>query len=218
MRAAADSVVRVTGTACGSGVEGSGWVAAPGLVVTNAHVVAGQEDTEVSVGERRQEHDATPVHYDPPTTSRCCGSTGSAAIRCRSSASPASGTPGAVLGYPENGPFTITPARLGATETVISEDSYGRGPIRRELTSFRGEVPQRQLGGPMLDGGRAGADDRVRLDEHGQARRLRRAQRDRRGCARRLVGRGRHRALHVAPAPERTVPGFRRLPLVSCGR
>ena len=39
--AAALSVVRVVGTACGLGIEGSGWVAGPGLVVTNAHVVAG---------------------------------------------------------------------------------------------------------------------------------------------------------------------------------
>src|SRR4029450_12767585 len=38
---AARSVVRVTGIACGLGVEGSGWVAERGLVVTNAHVVAG---------------------------------------------------------------------------------------------------------------------------------------------------------------------------------
>src|SRR5262249_15508418 len=41
---AAQSVVRVIGTACGLGVEGSGWVAAPGIVVTNAHVVAGEDD------------------------------------------------------------------------------------------------------------------------------------------------------------------------------
>ncbi|MEA2340883.1 MAG: hypothetical protein QOG11_960, partial [Solirubrobacteraceae bacterium] len=49
VRQAAASVVRVTGTACGLGVEGSGWVAAPGIVVTNAHVVAGQQDTGVQV-------------------------------------------------------------------------------------------------------------------------------------------------------------------------
>ena len=47
VRAAAPSIVRVLGTACGLGVEGSGWVAANGLVVTAAHVVAGEEDTEV---------------------------------------------------------------------------------------------------------------------------------------------------------------------------
>ena len=49
-RRPARSVVRVFGTACGLGIEGSGWVAAPGVVVTNAHVVAGETDTEVQVG------------------------------------------------------------------------------------------------------------------------------------------------------------------------
>ena len=46
---AGDSVVKVLGTACGLGVEGSGWVAGPGLVVTNAHVVAGEDDTTVTL-------------------------------------------------------------------------------------------------------------------------------------------------------------------------
>src|SRR3954453_5872739 len=45
VRAASRSTGRVTGTACGLGIEGSGWVAGPGLVVTNAHVVAGEDDT-----------------------------------------------------------------------------------------------------------------------------------------------------------------------------
>ncbi len=44
--AASDSVVKVLGTACGLGIEGSGWVAAPGVVVTNAHVVAGESRHE----------------------------------------------------------------------------------------------------------------------------------------------------------------------------
>ena len=55
--------MRVLGTACGLGVEGSGWVAGPGLVVTNAHVVAGEDDTTVSL-EGGSELDATAVHYD----------------------------------------------------------------------------------------------------------------------------------------------------------
>ena len=63
-----------------------------------------------------------------------------------------SGTSGAVLGYPENGPFAIAPARLGVTETAISEDSYGRGPLRRELTRLRGEVRSGNSGGPIVDG------------------------------------------------------------------
>ena len=39
VRRAGASVVKVLGSACGLGVEGSGWVAGPDLVVTNAHVV-----------------------------------------------------------------------------------------------------------------------------------------------------------------------------------
>ena len=38
---ASQSVVRIRGIACGLGVEGSGWIVQRGLVVTNAHVVAG---------------------------------------------------------------------------------------------------------------------------------------------------------------------------------
>src|SRR6201996_3702924 len=49
VQVARHSVVRVFGTACGLGVEGSGWVAAPDLVVTNAHVVAGETDTQVQI-------------------------------------------------------------------------------------------------------------------------------------------------------------------------
>jgi uncharacterized membrane protein required for colicin V production len=62
---AAPSVVRILGTACGLGVEGSGWVAAPGLVVTNAHVVAGEHDTVVQApGDAVGRRDATLVQLD----------------------------------------------------------------------------------------------------------------------------------------------------------
>src|SRR6185312_16037934 len=64
-RAARPSVVRVLGTACGVGIEGSGWVAAPGLVVTNAHVVAGENDTVVQVGGELPDLRAEVVDFDP---------------------------------------------------------------------------------------------------------------------------------------------------------
>ena len=77
VRAAADSVVKILGNACGLGVEGSGWVAGNGLVVTNAHVVAGQKDTRVLVRGREPGLDAVAVSFDPQaTTSPCCGWTG----------------------------------------------------------------------------------------------------------------------------------------------
>ena len=64
MTGAGASVVKVLGTACGLGVEGSGWMAAPGLVVTNAHVVAGEHDTTVTTRDG-VEVDAAAVHYEP---------------------------------------------------------------------------------------------------------------------------------------------------------
>lgn len=152
VRAAEDGVVRVVGTACGLGVEGSGWLAAPGLVVTNAHVVAGQDDTTVSRDGAESGVDATAVHYDPSNDLALLRVSGLAGDPLPLRESPQSGISGAVLGYPENGPFTITAARLGETDLVISEDSYGRGPLQRQLTALRGEVRSGNSGGPMVDG------------------------------------------------------------------
>ena len=151
VRAAGQSVVRVLGTACGLGVAGSGWVAQPGLVVTNAHVVAGQDDTTVT-SQEGVELDATPVHYEPRNDLAVLEVEGLDAPQLSLAASAGRGTEGAVLGYPENGPFTISPARLGRTGEVLSQDSYGRGPVRRVMTPFRGDVRGGNSGGPVIDG------------------------------------------------------------------
>jgi S1-C subfamily serine protease len=157
VRAARRSVVRVLGTACGLGVEGSGWIAAPGVVVTNAHVVAGETDTSVTPYPGSGDSlDATAVHYDPTNDLAVLRVSGLAGSPLTLAPQVNSGTAGAVLGYPENGPFTITPARAGATGPVITQDSYGRGPVTRQLTSLRGEVQSGNSGGPLVDGaGRA---------------------------------------------------------------
>jgi hypothetical protein len=149
VESAGNSVVRVLGTACGLGVEGSGWVAGPGLVVTNAHVVAGEDDTTVTTREGAS-LDATPVYYDPENDLALLHI--DAEIPPLPIApNPASGTSAAVLGYPENGPYAETPARLGETRETISEDSYGRGPVRRPIVSLRGSVRSGNSGGPLVD-------------------------------------------------------------------
>ena len=143
------SVVRVLGTACGLGVEGSGWVAAPGTVATNAHVVAGEDDTTVTTQDGAS-LEATPVHYDPANDL--------ALLRVDSrlpalpiAPDPRRGERGAVLGYPENGPYAVAPARMGEVRSAISEDSYGAGPIRRSIASLRGKVRSGDSGGPLVD-------------------------------------------------------------------
>ncbi len=61
------------------------------------------------------------------------------------------GEDAAVLGYPENGPYALAPARLGETRATISEDSYGNGPVERTITAMSGTVRSGNSGGPLVD-------------------------------------------------------------------
>ena len=127
VRAAAPSVVRLRGTACGLGVEGSGWVAAENVIVTNAHVVAGQDDTVVEVGGEPPRYEARAVHVDAKNDLAILRVTGLPAPALRLAQDPEGGTSGAILGYPRNGPYDVRAARLGPTRRVLSQDAYGRG-------------------------------------------------------------------------------------------
>ncbi|HEY7151356.1 MAG TPA: MarP family serine protease [Solirubrobacterales bacterium] len=147
---AGESVVKVLGTACGLGLEGSGWVAGPDLVVTNAHVVAGEDDTSVTTRSGAS-YGVTAVHYDPHNDLAILRVPGLGLPTLRLAGRVSSGTPAAILGYPEDGPFAIAPARIGRTGSAITEDSYGRGPIRRTMTPFRGDVRSGNSGGPAVD-------------------------------------------------------------------
>jgi S1-C subfamily serine protease len=151
VRAAAGSIVRVLGTACGLGVEGSGWVAADGLVVTNAHVVAGEQDTVVQlrgVGDRLEAH---AVAFDPRQDIAVLRVSGLSAPHLSLAPEAPPGRAAAVMGFPENGPFDVRSARLGETGQVLSQDAYGNGPIPRQIVSFRGLVRSGNSGGPLVD-------------------------------------------------------------------
>jgi len=149
VRRASRSIVRVLGTACGLGIEGSGWVVAPGLIVTNAHVLAGEDDTRVTTIDGAS-LDAEPVHYDPENDLALLR-IDAAIPPLEIAAAPQRGSGGAVLGYPENGPYAASAARLGDVETVISEDAYGNGPIRRQIAFLRGRIRSGNSGGPLVD-------------------------------------------------------------------
>ena len=152
VRRAARSVVKVLGTACGLGVQGSGWVAAPGTVVTNAHVVAGQDDTTVQVGGEGESVDAQAIWFDPRNDLAILqvDGLGDAPVLARNEGAER-GTAGAILGFPQNGPYDVRPARLGQTTTVVTRDAYGRGPVERRITSVRGRVRSGNSGGPVVD-------------------------------------------------------------------
>ena len=151
VRAAAASVVKVLGTACGLGVEGSGWVARPGLVVTNAHVVAGQSDTTVQAGGTGPRLDAHALVFDATNDIAVLRVDGLQAPALALASNVRSGTSAAILGFPEDGPFTVRAARTGSARTVFSEDAYGRGPVRRRILPLRGVVKHGNSGGPLVD-------------------------------------------------------------------
>ena len=147
---AARSVVRITGVACGLGVEGSGWIAGRGLVVTNAHVVAGIERPRVDRGEGSDDFTSVVVAFD---TKNDIAVLRVAGLRGRSlpQADPERGAAIALVGYPGNGPLTRIPGRLGGTSAFVSRDAYGRGPVTRTVTAIRGAVRPGLSGGPGID-------------------------------------------------------------------
>jgi S1-C subfamily serine protease len=150
VRSAASRAVRVTGVACGYGVEGSGWVVARNLVVTNAHVVAGEAATRVQPEGVGRALRAEAVLFDAKNDI--------AVLRVRKLgltplplASPRSGEPAAVIGFPQNGPLDVRPARTGDTGYVKSGDAYNEALVRRIVTSFRVFVRPGNSGGPAVN-------------------------------------------------------------------
>ena len=150
VRRAAPGVLRVLGTACGLNVVGSGWVARKGLVVTAAHVVAGQEDTHVTTYDGKQRHDATVVSFDPRNDVAVLSVPGLKA-RPLESVEPTPGTAVAILGFPGDRGFKVTPGRIGRTTRVVSQDAYGKGPVLRIITAVRGEIRHGNSGGPAVN-------------------------------------------------------------------
>ncbi len=150
VRQAAPSVVRIVGASGIAGRAGSGWVAAPGLVVTNAHVVAdvnhvavqpegvwAQLEAEVLVLDER--NDLAVLRVEDLN------------LPALKLAVPEPGEPVAVLGYPENGPFDVQAGRVGGTQRVLTSDIRGRGPVERQVTTLRSSVRQGNSGGPAVN-------------------------------------------------------------------
>ncbi len=150
VRAAAPSVVRVLGTACGLGISGSGWVAAPGLVVTAAHVVAGEESTVVVQAGSTARLAARAVAFDARNDVAVLRVTGLAA-RPLPLGEPREGASVAIVGYPLNGPLDSEPGRVGRTASVLADDAYGHGPVQRTITSLAGTIRHGNSGGPAID-------------------------------------------------------------------
>jgi S1-C subfamily serine protease len=149
---ALQSTVKILGAACGDEQEGSGFVVGHGLVVTNAHVVAGERATQVVVG--GSSYPASVVLFDPDFDL--------AVLRTDAPLGPAlhidpnvvpSGTQVAILGYPEDGPLTLTSAGVAGEITALGRDIYNQGAVTRGVYALQANVRPGNSGGPLVIAG-----------------------------------------------------------------
>ncbi len=147
---AAASTVKVIGDGCGQIQEGSGFVVAPGLVVTNAHVIAGIARPMVEVGNGLLS--ATVVLFDPSfdlAVMRVPGVDEAALPLDPDKAT--RGAQAAVLGYPGGGPFTVVPAGVMAEFEAQGRDIYGLGLTVRDVYEIQAVVRPGNSGGPLVE-------------------------------------------------------------------
>jgi S1-C subfamily serine protease len=114
-------------------------------------VVAGESDTVVEPGGSTPGIGARVIDFDSHDDIAVLRVPGLTERPLRFSPNTGSGTPGAILGYPQDGPFDAEGARIGQTEVVSTEDAYGHGPVLRKITSLRGLVRPGNSGGPIVD-------------------------------------------------------------------
>ena len=151
--AAAASMVKVTGDArsCSRRIEGSGFVFAPGRVMTNAHVVAGVRNPSVQVGGVGSQLRATVVYYDPRVDIAVLSVTRLTAPALAFGGPLSTSANAVVAGFPEDGPYLATPVRVRGAERARGPDIYQDAQVTRDIYALRGEVEPGNSGGPLLD-------------------------------------------------------------------
>ena len=151
LNAAAQSVVRITGTAaaCGQSQAGTGFVVADDRVVTNAHVVAGVREPVVETPSG-QVIGGTVVYFDPIDDLAVIAVPGlNAAPLVRADTVP-DGTDGVIDGYPFGGPFVTTAAEVLSVDTARVADIYNNSQNNREVYTLATTVNEGDSGGPFL--------------------------------------------------------------------
>lgn len=148
---AAQSVVRITGTAyaCGQSQSGSGFVVSDGRVITNAHVVAGvgQPVVETPAGQALA---GKIVYFDPVDDLAVIYVPGLATAPLIVGQNLAVGNGAVADGYPFGGPYVSDPAQVISVGTISVADIYGQDPTPREVYTLASNVQQGESGGPLL--------------------------------------------------------------------
>lgn len=133
---------------CGQGVEGSGFLFSPGRMMTNAHVVAGVSDPQVRVGTSNLA--AEVVYYNPKIDVAVLSVPTLTGPYLTFDRNAVAKEDGAVLGYPQDGPFSAEPARIRSQQRLRSPDIYGDGTVTRDVFAVRSLIRPGNSGGPLV--------------------------------------------------------------------
>jgi S1-C subfamily serine protease len=144
------SVVKVQGEGCGGVSTGSGFIAEEGLVVTNAHVIAGVARPMVVDANGR--HETRVVWFDPNLDVAVLQAGGLAGepLVIRTDIA-RNGTPAAVLGYPGGGSFVADPATILESFQAVGRNIYNQGDTERQVYSVKSDINPGNSGGPLID-------------------------------------------------------------------
>ena len=145
------SVLKITGVAnaCSRRIEGTGFVYAPERVMTNAHVVAGVRTPKVEVADGKT-LDARVVLYDSDRDIAVLAVPGLERPAMAFAGDAKSGANAIVVGYPQDGPYTATSARVRQTQQARGPDIYQSKTVVREIYALRARVLPGNSGGPLL--------------------------------------------------------------------
>jgi len=143
------STVKVSGHECREIQEGSGWVASAGLVVTNAHVVAGERETTVQDA-TGNDHSARVVAFDP-NRDLAVLSVPDLHAPALSLGTGFNGVTGAVYGHPGGGPLTASPAKVGEEILAVGTDIYRTRSSRRHVYVLAASLAPGDSGGALVD-------------------------------------------------------------------
>jgi S1-C subfamily serine protease len=149
---ATESIVKITGEAeaCGRGQEGSGFVVAEHRVATNAHVVAGMSAPQVQVAGVGRQYRATVVLFDARRDIAVLAVPRLPAPPLDLDEDLTRGDDAVVAGFPRNGPFTASAARVRSVVQASGEDIYGKAGVVRQVYQLYAQVQPGNSGGPLL--------------------------------------------------------------------
>jgi S1-C subfamily serine protease len=145
------SVVKITGIApsCSRQIDGSGFVYAPGRVMTNAHVLAGVTDPVVIA--EGEEYDATPVYVDPELDVAVLDAPNLPQTPLPFTQTSAdTGDDSIIMGFPGGGPFWAGPARVRDRVDISGPDFRNTKTVVRDVYALFGSVRAGNSGGPLF--------------------------------------------------------------------